>query len=123
MQGAGGKRHRRHVGAVFKRSLWTIRQGITPVLTGVCRLRATLLSLFIVVAQLSGASAHVGHLGDVAGHAHWIALGAGALAAALAIAVAKAQDSVKPDADEQADDADDTEAEPASTRLTVREGR
>jgi hypothetical protein len=86
-------------------------------------LRATLLSLFVVVAHVSGASAHVGHLGDVAGHAHWIALGAGALAAALGVAVAKAQDSVKPEAGVQPDDADDADAEPASTRLIVGEGR
>ena len=51
----------------------------------------------------STAFAHVGHLGELAGHAHWVGaaavLGAAAIAAALA---AKAKKSGEPAAEEEA---------------------
>ena len=45
------------------------------------------LLMFFVLAGL--AHAHLGHLGELAGHSHWIALGAGAVAAAIAAALGK----------------------------------
>ena len=39
---------------------------------------------FIMVTAAGPALAHVGHLGEVAGHSHWIALGAIILAGAVA---------------------------------------
>ncbi len=37
------------------------------------------------------AFAHIGHVGELVGHAHWIALGAGVIAAAAAAVIAKKQ--------------------------------
>ncbi len=47
--------------------------------------RIRTLFLFTLLAMLPGlAHAHVGHLGDVAGHAHWVGIAAVAGAAAVA---------------------------------------
>lgn len=44
------------------------------------------LPLFFIATILPGAGrAHIGHLGEVAGHGHWIALGGIALAGAIAL--------------------------------------
>ena len=64
--------------------------------------------LFAVIAAPGIAHAHAGHVAEVAGHAHWIALGAIAAAAAIASALAatkegrKDQESDSPDAEEDA---------------------
>ena len=40
--------------------------------------------LFILVSVMPGiASAHIGHIGEVAGHTHWIAVGAGLAVAGI----------------------------------------
>ena len=43
------------------------------------------LSPALLAAMMSSALAHWGHVGELAGHGHWIALGAAAAAAALAV--------------------------------------
>lgn len=48
-----------------------------------------LLAALPVFFMSQTAQAHLGHLGDVAGHAHWLALGAGVTAAAIAALLAK----------------------------------
>ncbi|MGB7285932.1 MAG: DUF6732 family protein [Salaquimonas sp.] len=51
-------------------------------------MRVLLTSLPLQFAAFS-ADAHLGHLGELAGHGHWVALGAGLTAAAIAALVAK----------------------------------
>ncbi|MEM6579114.1 MAG: DUF6732 family protein [Pseudomonadota bacterium] len=61
----------------------------------------------IFAAMISGtmASAHPGHLIDVAGHDHWLAAGALAAAAAIALAalIGKARDKDREAQDEDAE--------------------
>jgi Family of unknown function (DUF6732) len=44
------------------------------------------------------AFAHLGHIGELAGHSHWIAIGASGLAAAIGVAVALAGKKAKKEA-------------------------
>ena len=46
----------------------------------------TTLTIFLFLAEK--ASAHMGHLGELAGHAHWVGLGAIIVAGAIAAAAA-----------------------------------
>ena len=74
----------------------------------------TLLSLLLVsfgatAWTTTAANAHAGHLGELAGHAHWLGLGAAAIAAALAAIVAA---QPKHDDDETVED-DETAEEAA----------
>ncbi len=48
-----------------------------------------LRAFLILLAGVSPAAAHFGHAGELAGHSHWVALGAAAAAAALAALLAK----------------------------------
>ncbi len=49
-----------------------------------------LISFFLIILLSSTAArAHLGHMGELAGHSHWIALGAGVVAAALAAVLGK----------------------------------
>ena len=57
------------------------------------------------------AQAHIGHLGEVAGHGHWIGLGALAGAAILAGLLGKGK-TTKPEAEPE-DDTPETEECPA----------
>ena len=67
-----------------------------------------ILSIFLSV--LAGpALAHIGHLGEVAGHGHWIALGGIAIAAGIAWLGGR-----KEAEDVQDDDADEIEEEEAT---------
>ena len=53
----------------------------------------------------SPALAHIGHLGEVAGHGHWIALGGIAIAAGIALLGArKKSDEVQAEEDATEDD-------------------
>lgn len=54
-------------------------------------------SVFVVayLAATTTANAHLGHVGEVAGHAHWIGIGAVIVAGALAAALGKGLE--KPD--------------------------
>lgn len=47
------------------------------------------LLAFIFVSETGHAFAHAGHLGELAGHAHWLGLGAAVAAGAIAAAIAK----------------------------------
>ncbi|MCB1387297.1 MAG: hypothetical protein KDJ80_15270 [Nitratireductor sp.] len=73
-----------------------------------------LLSVIILLAGAVPGHAHLGHLGEFAGHSHWVALGAGVAAAALAALIARhkekqsAQEAAADEADGQ-----EGEAEPA----------
>ncbi|MEL6735030.1 MAG: DUF6732 family protein [Pseudomonadota bacterium] len=58
--------------------------------------------VFGCVALAQPAYAHWGHVGEVAGHGHWIAIGAGIGAAALAAWLARGRKS-KDDAQDSAD--------------------
>jgi hypothetical protein len=60
------------------------------------------------------AFAHVGHLGDLAGHSHWIALGALGIATVIGgLASAKGKDSY-PDAEDDAPAEDQTDTQEAA---------
>ncbi|MEM7463674.1 MAG: DUF6732 family protein [Pseudomonadota bacterium] len=68
------------------------------------------LSVFGALISMHGtAHAHLGHLGEVAGHSHWIGIGAVAAAAAIGVLVARPRKD-KP-AEEAATD-EDPEVEP-----------
>ncbi len=47
------------------------------------------LTSFAFFGLVSPAHAHLGHVGELAGHAHWVGLGATVVAGALAIAIGK----------------------------------
>jgi hypothetical protein len=64
------------------------------------------LALFTILAG-TPALAHIGHLADVAGHGHWAA--AGAIAIALGIAALGARKGKSQDKDVTEDDATDEE--------------
>ena len=63
-----------------------------------------MLRLFLVsllnISTVFPAFAHVGHLGELAGHAHWLGLGAAVAAGAIAAAIAKKKGK-KSDAEEE----------------------
>lgn len=67
--------------------------------------RTIRLAVLLALAVPGVAHAHAGHVAEVAGHAHWIALGAVAAAAvAAALAGAKArEDAAEADEGEAAD--------------------
>ncbi|MEN0088584.1 MAG: DUF6732 family protein [Pseudomonadota bacterium] len=65
---------------------------------------------FGLTAIATPAWAHVGHLGEVAGHGHWIALGAGTAAIAIGAALAKLSGQ-KSEATEESDDCEANEGE------------
>lgn len=49
-----------------------------------------ILSILATIFMLTNPSfAHVGHVGELAGHAHWVGVAAAVAAAAIAVAVAK----------------------------------
>ncbi len=52
------------------------------------------LMIFSGVFWASPAFAHLGHVGELAGHAHWVGLGAVVVAGALAAAIGKLSDKV-----------------------------
>lgn len=67
-----------------------------------------LILALIFTTSAGPALAHIGHLGEVAGHGHWIALGGIAIAAGIALLGGRK----KPDdtSDETADDIEEEEA-------------
>lgn len=70
-----------------------------------------IISFFIILISSVSAHAHIGHLGELAGHSHWIAIGAGVVAAALAAALGKRKlDEEKDETIEDADEQPDAEA-------------
>lgn len=75
-------------------------------------MRIILTALVLLPAP---ASAHLGHIGEVAGHGHWIALGGIAIAGAIALLGARKKDrDSEAKADPEGDaEFDDEEGEPA----------
>lgn len=69
-------------------------------------------AILFLVLSATPAAAHFGHLGEVAGHAHWVALGAVVAAAGFAAAVARGRRPEK-DAEAEQDEVEDGE-EPAA---------
>ena len=66
--------------------------------------------IFLTLFYPGMALAHIGHIGELAGHGHWIALGALGLAAGVAaIAKGKAKKSAT---ETEAEEAADADAEP-----------
>lgn len=49
----------------------------------------TLSIIIALFAFIHPAYAHVGHVGELAGHAHWVGLAAGVAVAAIAVALVK----------------------------------
>lgn len=67
--------------------------------------------LALILTALAGpALAHIGHLGEVAGHGHWIALGGIAIAGAIALLGGRKK-SGETDVEADADETDDAETE------------
>lgn len=58
------------------------------------------------------AFAHIGHIGEVAGHGHWIALGGIAIAGAIALWGGRKKSDDTPDTEEDVED-ETTEEAPA----------
>lgn len=67
------------------------------------------VSILLFLTMHGSAHAHWGHLGEVGGHAHWIALGAGVTAAALAAWLGKQK--IKADAEDGAEAGEEGDAE------------
>ena len=71
----------------------------------------------LAVALPTGAFAHAGHIGDLAGHDHWtLGLGLGAIAGAAAVAWVKGRrrkDAAEADAAPEGDAGAEPEAQPA----------
>lgn len=66
-----------------------------------------ILSIFTALfAFTHSAYAHGGHVGELAGHAHWVGVAAGVAAVAIAVAVAKGKKaaSAKSEQDEASSD-------------------
>jgi hypothetical protein len=70
-------------------------------------MRQFLISVMMGAGATLPAHAHVGHVGELAGHAHWIGVGAAIAAGAIAIAIAKGMRKPDPkaiDGDEARDE-------------------
>lgn len=74
-------------------------------------IRRIILFFAFLTGVAAPASAHVGHVGELAGHSHWIGIGAIAAAAALAaiIAAAKKRDNAQDGEESEAEIADEGE--------------
>lgn len=68
-------------------------------------------TLFCLIT--SPAFAHAGHLGELAGHAHWLGLGAAVAAGALAAILAKQKGKRSEDKEESATEESAAEGEAA----------
>jgi len=74
-----------------------------------------LATTLLFTLSVSSANAHVGHLGELAGHSHWVgaaALVGAAAVAALAALAAKAKKDAKAKAEAEDDGAAETEDHP-----------
>lgn len=64
----------------------------------------TRLTILLLVFGATPAAAHIGHIGEHAGHAHWIGLGAAIAAAAVAAAVIKLRGKTDAPAEEEVEE-------------------
>jgi len=87
-------------------AFWFVGTGLDTTLGADMRILTTLLFL----AASGPAFAHIGHIGEVAGHGHWIALGGIAIAGAIALLGARK----KPKQEDAAVDEGDPEEEEAA---------
>jgi hypothetical protein len=71
-------------------------------------MRALLFAIPLLVPAT--AHAHLGHLGELAGHSHWLAIGAGVSAAAIAALLAKVRGR-KDETSGETEDATDAETD------------
>ncbi len=69
-----------------------------------------LLTCFLVLTE--GAYAHWGHVGELSGHGHWIAVGAVVVAGALAGLIGKLKEDGEAEEDAEGE-TDELEGEPA----------
>ncbi len=76
------------------------------------KIRSILLTLLAAPLAPGSAQAHIGHIGELAGHGHLLGIGALAAAAALAAALARARKRDR-EAEEEAADEAEGEAETA----------
>ncbi|MEM9331711.1 MAG: DUF6732 family protein [Pseudomonadota bacterium] len=63
-------------------------------------MKILVLTIAFAISLVSAAHAHWGHLGDIAGHSHWIGVGAVVVAGALAGVIGLLKDK---EDDEEAD--------------------
>ena len=75
------------------------------------RIAAVLLVSFL--ATTTCANAHLGHIGEVAGHAHWIGIGAVIVAGALAGLIGKGLVQSEDEVEDAPSEEIDAEGEPA----------
>ncbi|MDJ0612275.1 MAG: hypothetical protein QNJ29_01260 [Rhizobiaceae bacterium] len=76
-------------------------------------IRSTLFAVLCLLSLSVPAFAHAGHIGELAGHAHWLAVGAAVAAAALAAALAKQKGKKEKGEDELSVDEEVSEGEAA----------
>lgn len=106
--GAVGNRGARRGGRAFSVTRWK-RHGARTMI------RTIPLTVFAALAGAAPAFAHVGHIGEVAGHGHWIGLAALGGAAAIALAATLAGRARKK-ADRAAEDSGDDAAGASGAR-------
>lgn len=70
-----------------------------------------LAATLLFILSISSAQAHIGHVGELAGHAHWVGVAALVGAAALAALAAKAKKDAKAEAEAE-EGATETEDHP-----------
>ena len=71
------------------------------------------LSLIMLAFSVGMAHAHWGHLGDIAGHAHWLGLGAAGIAGAIAVAAGLLSKKPCEGTEEETDEVSEEEGETA----------
>ncbi|MCY0095891.1 DUF6732 family protein [Hoeflea ulvae] len=72
-------------------------------------MRTLIVSLLIPFLLVQSAYAHGGHMGDLAGHSHWVGWAAAAAAGAVAAWAIKRGTKAKTRAEDRADDAESGE--------------
>lgn len=78
-------------------------------------MRTLIVSLLIPFLLVQSAFAHGGHMGDLAGHSHWVGWAAAAAAAAVTAWAVKRGTKAKAD-DEAADEATEDEDQPEASK-------
>lgn len=75
-------------------------------------MRTLILSFLVLASAAQSASAHGGHIGDLAGHSHWLGWAAAAAAGAVAAWAIKRGTRSSPDMSESQPDDDGADARP-----------
>ncbi len=74
-------------------------------------IRILFISILLIFSACGAASAHVGHLGELAGHTHWIGLGAVAVAGAIVAVLGKKSSAPEDEASDVAQGEEEIEGE------------